>query len=128
AGSTPSQTVTDWEIGNESYGCWEANNWLAAPPELYAGYHANDSATCPMVAEGLGAGMTTMAKSYAANAAQYITAMKAQDPNAQIGVPWAFDWTVGGATVGDNQIWNSTVLAKNGPNLSFVDAHWYPFG
>jgi hypothetical protein len=128
ASGTPGQAVTDWEIGNESYGCWEANNWLAAPSELYAGYQANNNATCPMVAEGLDAGMTTMAKSYAANAAQYITAMKAQDPNAQIGVPWAFDWTVGGATVGDNQTWNNTVLGKNGHNLSFVDAHWYPFG
>jgi hypothetical protein len=128
ASTTPGQGVAYWEIGNESYGCWEANNWLAQPPALYAGYQANDNPTCPYVSEGLDNGMKTMAGSYAANAAKYITAMKAQDPNAQIGVPWAFDWTVGGATVGDNQIWNDTVLGQNGHNLSFVDAHWYPFG
>jgi len=128
ASTTAGQAVAYWEIGNESYGCWEANNWLAEAPELYQGYQANENATCPMVAEGLDAGMTTMASSYAANAGDYMTAMKAANPNAKLGVPWAFDWTVGGATVGDNQIWNDTVLGQDGKNISFVDAHWYPFG
>src|SRR5258707_578813 len=108
AKSTSGQAVSFWEIGNENYGCWETNNWLAKAPENYAGYKPNVNSTCPMVTEGLANGMTTMATSYAANAKNFMTAMKAQDPNAQLGVPYAFDNTVGGATVGDNQIWNDT--------------------
>ena len=57
-----------------------------------------------------------------------MTAMKAADPNAQLGVPWAFDGTVGGASVGDNNIWNDTVLGADAQYIGFVDTHWYPFG
>ena len=128
AKSTAGQGVSYWEIGNENYGCWETNNWLAKAPENYAGYKPNVNATCPMVSEDLDAGMTTMATSYAANAKDFMAAMKAQDPNAQLGVPYAFDWTVGGATVGDNTIWNDTVLGTDAQYISFVEAHWYPFG
>ena len=110
AATTPGQAVADWEIGNESYGCWEQNSELVGAPEDYAGYVTN-SATCPMVVEGQEAGMETMADSYAANAAQFMAAMQAADPSAQIGVPWAFDNTVGGAEVDDNDVWNDTVLA-----------------
>jgi hypothetical protein len=124
AAATPGQAVADWEIGNESYGCWEQNSELAGAPEDYAGYVTN-SATCPMVAEGQEAGMETMADSYANNAAQFMAAMRTADPSAQIGVPWAFDNTVGGAEVGDNDVWNDTVLEEDQPD--FVDAHWYPF-
>ena len=128
AKSTSGQAVSYWEIGNENYGCWETNNWLAKPPANYPGYKANVNSTCPMVTEGLADGMTTMATSYAANAKNFMTAMKAQDPNAQLGVPYAFDNTVGGATVGDNQIWNDTVLGDDAQFIDFVDTHWYPFG
>ena len=128
AKSTSGQAVSYWEVGNESYGCWETNNWLAEAPENYAGYKPNVNSTCPMVSEGLADGMTTMATSYAANAKNFMAAMKAQDPNAQLGVPYAFDNTVGGATVGDNTIWNDTVLGTDAQYISFVDAHWYPFG
>ena len=27
--STPGDSVALWEVGNENYGCWEVNNWLA---------------------------------------------------------------------------------------------------
>jgi hypothetical protein len=126
AAATPGQAVSDWEIGNESYGCWMQDNWLAQDPEDYVGYVPN-SATCPMSALGQTAGMTVMANSYAANAGAYMTAMKAADPNAQLGVPWAFDGTVGGAAVGGNNIWNDTILQADAANISFVDGHWYPF-
>jgi len=128
ASTTAGQAVAYWEIGNESYGCWEANNWLAQPPELYQGYQANNNATCPMVSEGIDAGIQTMATSYAVNAGDYMTAMKAQDPNVQLGVPWAFDTTVGGSSVRGADTWNSTVLGTDGPDIGFVEAHWYPFG
>ena len=128
ASTTQGQAVSYWEIGNESYGCWEANNWLAQPPELYAGYKANNNTTCPMVSEGIDAGIQTMATSYAANAKSFMTAMKAQDPNAQLGVPWAFDTTVDGSSVRGADTWNSTVLGTDGPYTGFVEAHWYAFG
>ena len=35
--------VALWEIGNESYGCWEDNNWLADAPEDYKGYKPGDN-------------------------------------------------------------------------------------
>jgi hypothetical protein len=128
AADTPGQEVADFEIGNESYGCWEADNWLAAPPEDYVGYKPNVNATCPMNVTGQADGMAIMANSYAANAGKYMAAMKAADPNAQIGFPWAFDNTVGGASVGDNGTWNNTILDADGADIGFVDAHWYPYG
>ena len=104
--------VSYWAIGNENYGCWEQNQYLP---------------TCP--GTNTVAGTQAMANSYVTHATAIMTAMKAQDPTAQIGVPWAFDQTVGGASVGNNTIWNDTVLgdATLGPNIGFVDAHWYPF-
>jgi hypothetical protein len=125
---TPSQAVTDWEIGNESYGCWEANNELAGAPANYSGYVPNVRQSCPMSALGLNTGMALMASSYAANAQKFMMAMQAQDPKVRLGVPWAFDQSVRGAVVGDSSTWNDTVLSRDGKYISFVEAHWYPFG
>jgi hypothetical protein len=128
ARSTAGQGVTDWEIGNESYGCWENNNELAGPPADYPGYEANVSSTCPMnQPAGVDAGMEIMADSYAYNAGKYMVAMRAADPSAQLGVPWAFNGTVGGAGVEDNTEWNDTVLGDDAQYIGFVDAHYYPF-
>jgi hypothetical protein len=110
AAATPGQQVAQWEIGNEDYGCWEPDQYLADCPDTNAA-----------------ANMTILAKSYAAQAAKYITDMQAADPSAQIGVPWAFDGNVGGAAVPNNAIWNDTLQKVDGANISFVDAHWYPF-
>jgi hypothetical protein len=126
--TAPGEGVADWEIGNESYGCWENNNWLADAPANYKGYVPTNDATCPMTKLGTAQGTTLMAQSYAAHAGAYMTAMKAADPNAKIGIPWAFDGTVGGAAVADNTAWNNTILAADAANISFVDAHWYAFG
>ena len=110
ASATAGQQVAQWEIGNEDYGCWEADQYLA---------------DCPGTATL--AGMTTMANTYAAEAAKYIADMQAADPNAQIGVPWAFNGSVGGAAVSHNTVWNDTLQQVDGANISFVDAHWYPY-
>src|ERR1700677_4282036 len=65
AQTTPGDSVALWEVGNESYGCWEVNNWLSGPPENYLGYLPNDyttvdgayeNPTCPQVTEGNAAG------------------------------------------------------------------------
>jgi hypothetical protein len=136
ARATPGDSVALWEVGNENYGCWEVNNWLAQPPEYYQGYTPNtyttvngvyENPTCPQVTEGNAAGTQTLATSYAVNALPFLRAMKNADPSAQIGVPWAFGSSVAGAGVPDNSEWNNTVLGADGRDIGFVDAHYYPF-
>lgn len=82
---------------------------------------------CPWNTEGKSVGTQTLATSYAVNAQRFMRAMKAVDPAASIGVPWAFDSLVPGATVPYNYEWNNTVLRTDGKYISFVDAHYYPF-
>jgi hypothetical protein len=134
--STPGDSVALWEVGNENYGCWEVNNWLAQPPENFQGYKPNDfttvngvfeNPTCPQVTQGDAQGTQTLATSYAVNARPFLAAMKQADPAARIGVPWAFGSDVGGAGVPDNAEWNNTVLGQDGRYVGFVDAHYYPF-
>jgi hypothetical protein len=134
--STAGDSVALWEVGNENYGCWEVNNWLAQAPENFQGYKPNDytnvngvteNQTCPQVTQGDAAGTQTLATSYATNARAFMQAMKAADPAARIGVPWAFGSDVAGASVPDNSEWNNTVLGQDGRYISFVDAHYYPF-
>jgi hypothetical protein len=128
--------VALWEVGNENYGCWEVNNWLAQAPADFGGYKPNDytnvsgvteNPTCPQVTQGDAAGTQTLATSYATNARAFMAAMKAADPAARIGVPWAFGSDVAGASVPDNSEWNNTVLGQDGRYIGFVDAHYYPF-
>jgi hypothetical protein len=134
AKQTPSQVVALWEVGNENYGCWEVNNELSGSPEYFKNYvpgihnSSGQNPTCPPVTQGIATGMQTLATSYAVNALQFLTAMKAANPAAQIGVPWAFSGDVGGASVAGSGEWNRTVLGTDGKYVSFVDAHYYPFG
>lgn len=136
ARGTPGDSVALWEVGNENYGCWEVNNWLAQAPENFQGYKPNDystvngvyeNPTCPQVTQGDAKGTQTLATSYAVNARQFLVAMKQADPSVRIGVPWAFGSDVAGASVPDNTEWNNTVLGQDGRYVSFVDAHYYPF-
>jgi hypothetical protein len=125
---TAGDGVTQWSIGNESYGCWENDYWVTQAPADDPGYEADIYQTCPLnQAPTLEQGMTTMADSYAVNAGDYMTAMTKVDPSIKIGVPWAFDGTVGGSAVGDNDIWNDTILQDDGQYIAFEEAHWYAF-
>jgi hypothetical protein len=95
------------EVGNENYGCWEVNNWLAQYPENFQGYQPNNyskpgNATCPQTSQGDATGTQMLATSYAVNARSFLLAMKDADPSALIGVPWAFGSDVAGASVPDN--------------------------
>jgi hypothetical protein len=112
----PSQAVADWAIGNENYGCWE-------PP--YIALPGRAAKPCPGWASA--ADVTAMATSYANGALPFMTAMRAANPAAQLGVPWAFDDTVPGSTVEFNDSWNDTVLGDDAKYINFVDAHWYPY-
>ena len=127
---TAGQGVGLWEIGNENYGCWEVNNELAGPPANYSGYlpMGGNNTTCPMATEGVPTGMQQVATSYAVHAKQFMTAMKAANPKAVIGVAYAFGSDAPGASVAGNTIWNNTVLKADAKYVSFVDAHYYPYG
>src|SRR5580693_3965638 len=74
AKDTPGQGVALWEVGNETYGCWEVDNELAGPPANFQGYTPNtyttvngvyENPTCPQVTQGDAAGTQTLATSYA---------------------------------------------------------------
>jgi hypothetical protein len=117
--SAKDRSVTLWEVGNETYSCYETNQHLADSPTYVKGYTPNGS-VCPKT--------KVMARSYVANAAPYVKAMKAALPNAQIGVPWAFTGReAAGAGVTDASVWNTSVLQTLGSQIGFVDGHWYPF-
>jgi hypothetical protein len=123
------EPVAEWSIGNESYGCWESNWWVTQPPLDDTDYVPN-GAGCPWVTDATQAdGVADMAESYAENALPYMVQMTAADPSIKIGIPWAFDGSVGGAGVPDNNTaWNTPILDADGQYISFVEAHWYPFG
>jgi hypothetical protein len=131
---TPGEAVALWEVGNESYGCWEVDNELAGPPAYYRGYRprsgVNSVATepnCPQVTQGSAVGTQTLATSYAVNARRFLQAMTAANPAAKIGVPWAFGDPALGGAIPDGSEWNNTVLGADGKYVSFVDVHYYPF-
>ena len=111
--------VALWEVGNETYGCFETNAHLAQAPTFVKGYRPYGP-VCPSTA--------VLAKSYAHNALAFVKDMKRANPRARIGVPWAFSQRqAAGAGVRDASLWNTRILRVLGRDVSFVDAHWYPF-
>lgn len=95
-------TARLWEIGNENYGPWEADNH----PDPHT------------------------PQSYVTYATPFITAMRQADPTTRIGIPYVLtaDQAAGtGTGVPDPQGWNRTLLAGLGPSINYVDVHWYPF-
>jgi hypothetical protein len=119
AATTNGEAVALWEVGNETYSCYETNHHLADGPTFIRGY-TPAGPVCPSTA--------VMATSYAANVLPYLEAMKRADPTARIGVPWAFNGNqAAGAGVNDASLWNAKVLRAVKSDISFVDAHWYPF-
>jgi hypothetical protein len=132
------EQVALWEVGNESYGCYEVNNPLAGAPAHFEGYRpgtgsaAGQYQTCPTTSQGQLAGTKTFATSYAANALPFLRAMKAADRSARLGVPWLLGTAAPAGSAGDGSSaasseWNNTVLGTDGSYVGFVDAHYYPF-
>jgi hypothetical protein len=119
ASTTKGEAVALWEVGNETYSCQETNDHLAGAPTFVKGY-APGGPVCPS--------MRAMATSYAANVVPYLKAMKKADPAIKIGVPWAFNGAQSaGSGVKNASFWNAKVLPAVKTDVSFVDAHWYPF-
>ncbi len=119
ADTTRGQAVTEWEIGNENYGCWEPNQYIAG---------MTPTSGCVINPANPDPGTTELATSYATHAAAFMKAMKAVNKNAELVVPWAFDGTVHGASVADNTEWNDEVLGADAQYINAVDVHWYPYG
>ena len=132
ARSTAGDSVALWEVGNENYGCWEVNNWLAEAPENFPGYQPNndsspatsyrspdDPGQCP--------GDPDARDVLRGQRPQLHGRDEAGRPAARIGVPWDFDSSVTEPSVPDNTEWNDTDLGQDGRYVSFVDAHYYPF-
>lgn len=117
-----------WEIGNELYGNgtygaqWEADAHCTATPTggpVTLGSEPQQTYNCGPAA-------------YAANAAQYIAAMKAVDPRISVGVVLTAsgapnNWPDGVTNpVTSPESWNQTVLTALGAKIGFADVHFYP--
>lgn len=92
---------TNWEIGNENYGSWEADQ-----------HGANGSA-----------GVAHDPATYAAQWIRYYNAIKAVSATFQVGVV-----LVAPAQSPVNTSWNATVMAAVGSLCDFVIIHYYPIG
>jgi hypothetical protein len=120
--------VKYWEIGNEVYG----NGTYGADWEPDA--HCDTAPGGPPVTLGSEPSQTYDCgpATYAANAAQYIAAMKAVDPEISVGVVLTAsgapnNWPDGVTNpVTSPQSWNQTVLTALGRQIGFADVHWYP--
>lgn len=95
----PGKGVTLWQIGNELYGSWE-----------------KDTHPAPHTAA-----------SYARYSLDYLKAMKAVDPEAQICYDYAMDGELAPGSGHEGwKEWNSTVLAAGAAYIDCADVHWYP--
>ncbi|MFJ7244696.1 cellulose binding domain-containing protein [Kitasatospora sp. NPDC098652] len=105
ANVTKGYGVKYWEIGNEVYG----NGEYGAKWEYDT--HSSKSAT-----------------TYANNVVQYVSAMKAADPNVKIGAVLTTPgyWPDGMVGPGDSMDWNHTVLSIAGSKIDFAIVHAYP--
>jgi hypothetical protein len=120
--------VKYWEIGNEVYG----NGTYGADWEPDA--HCDTAPGGPAVTLGSEPAQTYDCgpATYAANAEQYIAAMKAVDPGISIGVVLTAsgapnNWPDGVTNPVTSPLsWNQTVLTALGAQIGFADVHWYP--
>jgi Cellulose binding domain/Fibronectin type III domain len=118
--------ITDWEVGNEVYGNGTyGSNWETDS-------HCETSSGTPVTigsepAQTYGCGPTT----YADNVLQYISAMKAVDPNikvcAVVTTPGFWPDGVTNATTSP-QSWNQTVMSILGAQTQCIIVHYYPGG
>jgi len=121
-----------WEIGNEVYGNgtygadWEADDHCTITPTGTPAGGAVVLGSEPSQTYNCGPAV------YAANAAQYIAAMKAVDPHISVGVVLTAsgapnNWPDGVTNPQTSpESWNQTVLSALGHSIGFADVHWYP--
>ncbi|MGA7830234.1 MAG: cellulose binding domain-containing protein [Terracidiphilus sp.] len=118
ANVTNNYGIVYWEIGNEIYGNGYYSTGLDWEEDLH------DTDTTPADRVGNAALSPT---AYGTNAAAFIKAMKAVDPNIKCGV---FVNTASYYTNWDQDVLTavSNALSGSGYTLDFVIVHWYPGG
>ncbi len=111
-----------WEVGNELYGNGTYGaNW---EPDAHC---ATASGTPVTLGSEPGQTFGCGPAAYAANTAQYISAMKAVDPRISVGVVLTApnNWPDGVTNAQSPVSWDQTVLTTLGSQVGFADVHWY---
>jgi hypothetical protein len=107
ANVTNNYDITYWEIGNEVYG----NGYFSGQDWEYDLHFTNQTASARVGQAALSGG------AYGTNALQFISDMKAVDPNIKCGIFVNPD---------EETTWNQPLLKACGSAADFVIIHWYP--
>jgi hypothetical protein len=113
--------VTQFNIGNEPYGCGEVNFPITTPPASYTGWEPNTTYGCPQYTMGSIPGMQLIAQSYIAHAPPFMTAIKEADPAAAIVLPYAIS-----PPGNSGYVWNDAVMPALRNYYQGIDVLWYP--
>ncbi len=112
--------VTEFNIGNEPYGCGEVNFPITGPPTNYA-WEPNTHYGCPQYTMGSIPGMQLIAQSFIAHAPAFMTAIKAADPGAAVVLPYAIS-----PPGNSGYVWNDAVMPALRNYYQGIDVLWYP--
>ena len=112
--------VTEFNIGNEPYGCGEVNFPITTPPVNYP-WEPNTTYGCPQHSLGSIPGMQLIAQSYIAHAPAFMTAIKQADPGALIVLPYAIS-----PPGNSGYVWNDAVMPALANYYQGIDIIWYP--
>jgi hypothetical protein len=112
--------VTEFNIGNEPYGCGEVNFPITTPPANYP-WEPNSPYDCPQQTMGSIPGMQLIAQSYIAHAPAFMTAIKQADPGALIVLPYAIS-----PPGNSGYVWNDAVMPALANYYQGIDIIWYP--
>ena len=112
--------VTEFNIGNEPYGCGEVNFPITTPPVNYP-WEPNTTYGCPQYSMGSIPGMQLIAQSFIAHAPAFMTAIKNADPAAVIVLPYAIS-----PPHNSGYVWNDAVMPALRNYYGGIDVIWYP--
>lgn len=112
--------VTEFNIGNEPYGCGEVNFPITGPPVNYP-WEPNTTYGCPQFTMGSLPGMQLIAQSFIAHGPAFMTAVKQADPSALIVLPYAIS-----PPGNSGYVWNDAVMPALRDYYQGIDIIWYP--
>jgi hypothetical protein len=112
--------VTEFNIGNEPYGCGEVNFPITGPPTNFA-WEPNTHYGCPQYTMGSIPGMQLIAQAFIAHGPAFMTAIKQADPNADVVLPYAIS-----PPGNSGYVWNDAVMPALRNYYQGIDVLWYP--
>ncbi len=112
--------VTEFNIGNEPYGCGEVNFPITRPPTNFV-WEPNTTYGCPQYTMGSLPGMALIAQAFIAHGPAFMTAIKQADPNAVIVLPYAIS-----PPGNSGYVWNDAVMPALRGDYQGIDVLWYP--